>query len=84
MKDPVIVIICQTLATLGLGVNGILSIIMINIPDGDKIVAELLNTPYAPEIQIGLVSILCLFGTIGLTYANATTLRWKKEDPDEA
>ena len=77
MIRPYVVIIFQTLVTLGLGVNGMLSIIMLYVPGGDEIVGELLNTS-TPEIHVVVITLICLVATIGFTCANIQSLKWKE------
>ena len=76
---PYVVIILQAIVTLGLGVNGILSIIIISVPGGDELVADLFNTPNAPEIQILVTTLICIFLSVGLTAANIQSLKWKED-----
>lgn len=80
---PAIMIICQTLATLGFGVNLILALIMTRLPNGHKIIADFLEIPNPPVMQIVFMTMICLMGTILITYANVTNMTWKKIPENE-
>jgi hypothetical protein len=75
---PAIMIICQTLATLGFGVNMLLAYIILKIPNGEKIVAELFEYTNAPVMMIMVMTAITFMGTLLLTMGNVQSMTWKE------
>lgn len=80
---PWFMIICQTFATLGFGVNFVLSFIMTRVPNGHKIIADLLEMPNPPVMQIVFMTIISFMGTILLTVGNCQNMKWKETPENE-
>ena len=65
-----VMIIFQTLSSMGFGVNFMLSYFMYKIPNGGQMVADMMNVPNPPLMQTSLMTVICAMGMIVITLYN--------------
>lgn len=83
MNRAFFMIIFQTLATFGAGINFMLSYFMIKVPNGKQIVADLMEVPNAPFMQVTFMAAICMAGMIVITIGNLSSLKEKERKEDE-
>ena len=77
-----ILIVCQTFACMGFGVN-IVCMGILYIDGGGEILAKLFELPYPPVIEVVIMTALCFVGTVSLTLGNISSLTAKKRENEE-
>lgn len=75
-----VMVIFQTLTSMGFGVNFILAYFMYKMPNGGQMVADLMEVPNPPLLQITFMTCLCAMGMIVTTLYN---LGFKREGESE-
>jgi hypothetical protein len=80
---PGVIIILQTISAIGFGVNLVFSMILMTVPNGHQIVADILETHNPPVMAIGLMTVICGMGTVLMTFSNAANTIWKESYLEE-
>lgn len=75
---PGVIIILQTISAIGFGVNLVFSMILMIVPNGHRILAQIFETQNPPSMTIGLMTVICGIGTVAMTINNATNTKWKE------
>ncbi len=65
----VVMIVCQTAAAFGLGVN-IMCLHLLRLPGGPDMVAKIFNFSVPSEGKIVIMTIICFIATVTLTFMN--------------
>jgi len=78
MNRAFFMIVFQTMASVGAGVNFMLAYFMIKVPNGNQIVADLMQVTNPPFMGITLMAAICMAGAVIITIGNIASLKEKE------